>query len=51
MAHVPDLDFIKNEEERAEAQRLALNIGQEMLIRRNEINSIGGLVKLIKEQI
>ncbi|WMJ80926.1 S-methyl-5-thioribose kinase [Clostridium sp. MB40-C1] len=51
MAHVPDLDFIKNEEERAEAQRLALNIAQEMLIRRNEINSIDGLVKLIKEQI
>lgn len=47
MAHVPDLDSIENLEHRARAQRLALNIGQVMLLKRNEINVIKELTEII----
>lgn len=47
MAHVPDLDLIEDEEERAKAQRLALNIGQEIIVKRSSINCIEEFIEVI----
>lgn len=49
MAHVPDLDQIEDLKKRAQAQILALKIGQAILLNRNETDSIDGLVDLIKD--
>ncbi|MCY6369153.1 S-methyl-5-thioribose kinase [Clostridium ganghwense] len=48
MAHVPDLDSIGEDKERAKAQRFALNIGKKIVLQRNQIDSIKALVQLIK---
>ena len=48
MAHVPDLDEIKDLKKRADAQLLSLKLGQEILLHRNEIDSIDSFIDLIK---
>ncbi|WPC44002.1 S-methyl-5-thioribose kinase [Clostridium sp. JS66] len=49
MAHVPDLDFIRDLKKRGKAQRLGLFIGETMLLKRNEISDVKGLTSFIKE--
>ncbi|AZV56518.1 S-methyl-5-thioribose kinase [Clostridium sp. AWRP] len=49
MAHVPDLDSIRDLKERAKAQRLGLAVGEKMILKRNEIDNIKGLTNLIKQ--
>lgn len=48
MAHVPDLDRIKDNKERAKAQLLALKIAQLILIERKNIQVIEELVEIIR---
>lgn len=49
MAHVPDLDEIADLKERAKAQILGLEIGQSILMERNNMNSIDEFISLIKK--
>lgn len=49
MAHVPDLDKITDLVERAKAQKLALNIGQTILLNRNNVKKIEEITKIISE--
>ncbi|EDU37541.1 S-methyl-5-thioribose kinase [Clostridium sporogenes] len=49
MAHVPDLDILKDLKQKAKAQSLGLKIGQEMVMRRNKISNIEDLSALILE--
>lgn len=48
MAHVPDLDQIKNLENRAKAQILGLYIAKKMIINRNLVNEVEDMINLIK---
>ncbi len=48
MAHVPDLDEIEDLQERAKAQILGLEIGQAVLMERNNIDSIDEFISLVK---
>ncbi|AEB75539.1 S-methyl-5-thioribose kinase [Clostridium botulinum] len=50
MAHVPDLDEIEDLKNRAKAQILGLEIAQNMLLNRNNINSFEKFIKLIKNE-
>ncbi|EJO5347842.1 S-methyl-5-thioribose kinase [Clostridium botulinum] len=49
MAHVPDLDVLKDLKQKAKAEKLGLKIGQEIIMRRNEITNIEDLSALILE--
>lgn len=49
MAHVPDLDVLKDLKQKAKAQRLGLKIGQEMVMRRNKITKIEDLSVFISQ--
>lgn len=49
MAHVPDLDVLKDLKQKARAQRLGLKIGQEMVMRRNKITKIEDLSVFISQ--
>lgn len=49
MAHVPDLDKIEDLKERAKAQILGLEIGQSILMNRDNLNSIDEFTSLIEK--
>lgn len=48
LAGVADLNSIENEETRAKAERLALAIGQSLVLERHSIGSIEDLLRLVK---
>jgi 5-methylthioribose kinase len=49
MAHVPDMDAVEDPKKRAGAQIMGLKVGQAILINRNNIDSVGEFVKLVKD--
>lgn len=48
MAHVPELDLITDDKEKAKAQRLALKIAEEIIVKRESINNINELKNIIQ---
>ncbi len=53
LAHVPDLESIRNPKLRATGERLALGIGQQLVLKRETVRKISdltSLVRLIKDQ-
>ena len=48
LAHVADLDCIADLKKRSMAQKMALLLGENMIIRRNEINHIEDLISIIR---
>jgi len=51
LAHVADMDSIENEKRRAEAQTLALRIGDFMILNRNQLGKIEDLTQAMKEML
>lgn len=49
MAHVPDLDQLEDLRNKAKAQILGLKIAKKLIIERNTVNDIDGMINLIKE--
>ena len=48
MAHVPDIDAVKDLRERAKAQIMGLKVGQSILLNRDDVDSIDEFIKLIR---
>jgi 5-methylthioribose kinase len=49
LAHVPDLDSIEDLKRRAAAQKLALKLGENMVMQHNNLNTIEDFTKMIRQ--
>ena len=49
MAHVPDLEKIPDPKERAIAESMALNIGQNWIMDRHQVGQIDDLIRMVAE--